>query len=131
MIDFYMIESEGLMVCRPKGTLDAHTSERIVEFVEIKEASVENGFHRFIDLTRLDSIHLSSAEVSAMADRRRAFNPNDVRVKSAFWATAPLGLGFATMYEKLLNSPRVEVRVFTLLDTAAEWLGVAPDKLKI
>jgi hypothetical protein len=131
MIDTYVIESSSLMVSRLKGILDAEMSERIVGLVEIKEEALETGFNRFCDLTRLEGILLSSAEVSALADRRSAFNPNDVHVKSAFWATNPLALGIACMYEQLLHSPRIEVRVFTELAAAAEWLGVKPDALKI
>jgi hypothetical protein len=130
MIDTYMIESAHLLVSRPKGILDAEMSQRIFGVIEMKEKAVETGFNRFYDLTRLDGILLSSADVSALVDRRRAFNPNDVHVKSAFWATSSPALEFANTHAQLLNSPRIEVRVFTELAAAAEWLGVKPDELK-
>jgi hypothetical protein len=131
MFDVYMIEREALMVCRPKRVLDASAAKQIVEFVEIKEVETETGFDRFCDLTGLDSIHLSSADVMELAVRRRTFNPNDVRVKSAFLATNPLAVGVARMYEQLLNSPRIEVRVFSELEAAAEWLVVRPARLRL
>jgi hypothetical protein len=131
MFDVYVIDSEALMVGRPKGILDSNTSERIVEFIEIKELQVETGFNRFCDLTRLDGINVSFGEIEQVAARRRAFNPNDIKVKSAFLATDPLTFGVARTYERLLNSPRIEVRVFTELEAAAEWLGVKPDRLKL
>jgi len=126
-----MIESDALMVGRFKGVLDMNEAVRIVEFIEIKEANCETGFHRFCDLTTLDGINLSTSDVLALADRRRAFNPNYVSVKSAFLATDPLAFGIARMYEQLLKSPRIEVSVFNELETAAEWLGVKPDQLKL
>ena len=102
-----------------------------MEFIEIKERLVETGFNRFCDLTRLEGIHLSSAEVRELAARRRVFNPNEVHVKSAFLATDPLAFGIARMYEQLLNSPRIEVSVFYELEPAAQWLAVKPNKLKL
>jgi hypothetical protein len=131
MFDVYVLESDLLMVCRPNGILDADVTEKIVEFIEIKEEQSESAFNRFCDLTRLEGINLSSAEVLHLANRRRAFNPNDFQVKSAFFATRPLDLGIARMYELLLNSPRIEVRVFSELEPAALWLGVKPEKLTL
>lgn len=131
MIDVYVIESDALMVGRPKGILDVETTKRIVEFVEIKEVETETGFNRFCDLNRLEEIHLSFGEVLNLAVRRSEFNPNDIPVKSAFLATHPLAFGIARMYEQLLNSPRIEVRVFRELEAAAEWLGVKPDRLTL
>lgn len=131
MFDVYMIARESLMVCRPKGILDAAGAAQIVDFVEIKEIEFETGFDRFIDLTQLDSINLSAADISGLADRRRAFNPNDIYVKSAFMATHPLALGIARIYEKVLNSPRIEVRVYDQLEAAAAWLAVKPERLKL
>jgi len=129
MFDVYVIESDALMVGRPKGVLDANAAEKIVEFIEIREEQSENGFNRFCDLTRLESINLSFAEVRQLAQRRSLFNPNSFQVKSAFLATHPLAFGIARMYEELLSSPRIGVQVFSELEAAAEWLGVKPDRL--
>jgi hypothetical protein len=131
MFDVYMIERDALIVCRPKGILDASEALQIVEFVEVKEKEMESGFDRFVDLTQLESIRLSAAEVAALADRRRTFKPNDIRVKSAFVATHPLSYGIARMYEQMLNSDRIEVQVFCELEEAAAWLLVKPQKLKL
>ena len=131
MFDVYVIDTAALMVGRPSGTLDAHAAERIIDFVEIKEEQLESGFHRFCDLTRLDSINLSSQDLGKLAARRRAFNPNAVRVKSAFLASHPLASGIAHMYQQLLQSPRIEVHVFADINSAAEWLVVKPELLSL
>jgi hypothetical protein len=131
MFDVYMIEREALMVSRPRGSVDMAAAIQIVEFVEIKEMEFETGFNRFIDLTQVDTINLSAADVSELAARRRKFNPNGIRVKSAFMATHPLALGIARMYEQLLNSHRIEVRVFSEIEAAADWLAVKPSRLKL
>jgi hypothetical protein len=131
MFDVYIVEGDTLMVGRPNGILDFATAVKIVEFIEIKENQLENGFNRYCDLTRLDSINLSSSEVTELAKRRRLFNPNELKVKSAFLAIRPLAFGIARMYELLLNSPRIEVQVFGQLEAAAEWLGVNPGRLTL
>ena len=131
MFDVYVIDSEALMVGRPNGILDAQTAERIVDFVEIKEKELEAGFNRFCDLSRLDSINLSSKDLMQLATRRRAFNPNTAHVKSAFLAAHPLAFGVARMYQLLLHSSRIEVRVFQDIESAAEWLSVKPDMLRL
>jgi hypothetical protein len=123
VFDVYMVPRDALLACRPKGILDARTAAKIVDFVELKEVESETGFNRFCDLTHL-SEHLSPREVLRLAVRRQQFNPNDIRVKSAFFATDRVGLEIAGMYERLLNSSRIEVRVWSDLQEAANWLGV-------
>jgi len=124
-----VVDGEALLVCRPEGILDAEMAEEIVEFVEVHEERLERGADRFCDLTGLDGIDLLSSDIHRLADRRRWFNPNNIQVKSAFLATDPLTIGIARMYEQILNSPRIEVRVWVDLQSAAEWLGVQPDRL--
>lgn len=124
MFELHTVESDALLVSHFKGILDAEAAQRIVEFLEEKEIEVETGFHRFCDLTLLEGIQLSIRDVRQLAARRREFNPNPVRVKSAFLAMDPLAFGVSRMYEQLLNSPRIEVRVWSDIEGAAEWLGV-------
>jgi hypothetical protein len=131
MFDVYMIKRDALLVVRPGGIIGARTTEQIVDLIEIREAEFETGFNRFCDLTRLKGIRLSCAEVFKLAERRRAFNPNNIAVKSAFLATDPLAFWLARLYEELLDSPRIEVRVWRDLQSAAIWLGVTPDRLTL
>jgi hypothetical protein len=121
--------SGKLLVARPDGVVDASVAEEIVEFVELMEERTEAGFDRFCDLTRIEGITLSCAEVFLLASRRRTFNPNSIRVKSAFLAINPLAFGIARMYEQMLNSPRIEVRVWIDFEAAANWLGVESESL--
>jgi hypothetical protein len=113
-----------LLISRPDGTLDMKAAEEILEFVELKEMQLEKGFDRFCDLRHLDGIRLTYLDVFVLADRRREFNPNLLSVRSAFLATNPLAFGIARMYEQLLNSPRIEIRVWSSAGAAADWLGV-------
>ena len=130
MLDIYMIKTESLLVVRPKGVVNINAATALIEFVEIKEKFEETGFNRFCDMTRLKGIHLSCADVVRLAARRREYNPNDICVKSAFLATNPLTSGIARMYEHLLNSPRIKVRVCSEMQAAGDWLEIEPAKLQ-
>jgi hypothetical protein len=131
MLDVRVCEGYTLLIGRPEGTLDLKMATEIVEFVEIHEEQLEMGFNRFCDFTVLEGIDLQSADVRELAKRRRWFNPNNIRVKSAFLATDPLAFGIARMYEQLLDSPRIEVRVWKDLLAAADWLEIKPEKLAL
>jgi hypothetical protein len=124
MFDIYSIESESLLIARLDGILDSNTAEELIKFVEIKEVEVETGFNRFCDLTELKGIRVSSSGIQEITDRRRHFNPNRIRVKSAFLATDLLSFAVARMYEQMLKSARIQVRVWDDLQAAADWLGV-------
>jgi hypothetical protein len=130
-MSIYVIESDSLLVVRPKGMLDNEAAKKLVDFIEIKEMLSETGFNRFCDLTHLEGVQLSSTEVLQLADRRRVFNPNKIHVKSAFLATDPLAFGIARMYEQLLNSPRIDVRVWDERQAAADWLRVKRENLAL
>src|SRR3954453_4101111 len=135
--EVYAIETNALVVGRLKGILDAKTAEQIVTFIETKEMfaqsafGIPKAFNRFCDLSKLTGIRLSSDEVAEVARRRREFNPNDIRVKSAFFAPDPLAFGIARTYGLMLRSPRIEVRVWDDMERAAEWLGVTVERLTI
>ena len=100
MVDIYVVPGHSLLVARPQGILDARTAKEIVKFIEIKEVAIETGSNRFCDLTYLAKIRLSPAHVLQLAARRGAFNPNDIHVKSAFFATDILGLKIANMFKR-------------------------------
>ncbi|MGA3210599.1 MAG: hypothetical protein ABSD20_04780 [Terriglobales bacterium] len=130
MLDAYLIEGEALMVARPRGVFDLNLAEQLIEFVETKETELEAGFNRFCDLNYLEGVPLSFTDVMKLAGRRSTFNPNKVRVRSAFLAADPIAYAVIGMYERLLDNSRIEVRVFKELEAAAKWLGVKPETLR-
>jgi hypothetical protein len=65
-----------------------------------------------------------------LTQRRRDFNPNEGKVKAAFLAGNALAFATAKLYEMLLRSERIEVRVFRDVEEAARWLEVAAEKLQ-
>lgn|SRR5574341_1926436 len=131
MLNVYVRASDSLMVGRLKGTFDRNLALRLLEFVEIKEVENETGFHRFTDLTGITRIQLGLGTVEAIAARRSAFNPNRIRVKSAFLVGNPLTYAIVGLYGALLKSPRLRIRAFHKIQDAAHWLGVEPRRLTL
>jgi len=130
MFDDHLLESDSLLLCRPAGTLNYSRALEIVEGIEKREAEATGWFDRFIDMTRLDGISLSLSDMRRLTQRRREFNPNHGRVKAAFLAESALAIATAKMYEMLLRSERIEVRIFENVDEAALWLEVDAEKLQ-
>jgi hypothetical protein len=131
MLNVYSIPHEALLVARPVGIFNRKCAESLIDFIEIKEELADAGFDRFADLTRLKEIQLTREDVLQLAARRRAFNPNDIPVKSAFLAVDPMAWMIASMYELVLDSPRIEVKTFQDLQSAAKWLGVQANLLTL
>lgn len=103
MFDAKFVESDSLLVGRLRGTLDAAVARKLVEFIEIKEEEHEKGSNRFCDMTQLERINLSVDDIASLAARRRAYNPNPIRVKSAFLVSSPLALGVVYMFRRCCN----------------------------
>ncbi len=131
MLNVLVYKRDSLVIGRPKGTFDRKLALQLVEFIEIKEVEDEHGFDRFCDLRGILRIHLGLGAVEAIAARRSAFNPNRIRVKSAFLVSNPLTYAIVGLYEALLQSPRIRVRAFRTIESAAHWLGVEPRKLAL
>ena len=129
MFDDHLLKTDSLLICRPAGTLNYDLALAVIEGIEKREAQAEDWFDRFVDMTLLDGISLSLAEMRRLTQRRREFNPNQGRVKAGFLAGNALAFATAKLYEMLLRSDRIEVRVFQDVEEAARWLEVAAEKL--
>lgn len=112
-----------LVSWHPSGLLDLTLAERVLRFVEAQEQSCSEPFDRFADLSGLDAIHLSFAEVEDLTESRIASYPGP-KVKTAILAVNLLAFGIARMYEQLMRRSPMEVGVFSKLRSAAEWLNV-------
>lgn len=123
-------EDRRLLLCRPTGVFDIKLAEEILHFLEGWESSRQGGYNRLCDMTRLDAIHLSVAEIKQVALRRRLFNVNPVHVKTAFLADNPLTFGivamYAAYYEDTQESPRIVMRSFRCIADADAWLRSGP-----
>jgi hypothetical protein len=120
--------SQRLATWHPRGVLDAPLARAIFAFVEAEEAAAAEPFHRFTDLSALEAIHLSFAEVEELA-QSRVEGYQGPPAESAILAPSPLAFGIARMYEQLMRRSRIEVGVFSQLSGAAKWLAMPMEVL--
>ena len=125
-----LLESHALLICRPIGELNSELARDLTEGMEAREAAAKDSFDRFVDVTKLRGISLSLSDVRQVAKRRREFNPSQGKVKAAIFAERPLAIATARLYEMVLQSDRIQVRVFSKLEDAAVWLEIDADKLR-
>jgi hypothetical protein len=111
-----------LITWHPGGLLNAALADEILCFVEMAEMDPEKPFNRFTNLSGVDGVHLSFADVEEIAARRVAAYQGGP-VKSAILALHPLAFGLARMYQQLMRRSPIEVRVFCRLGAAAAWLN--------
>lgn len=117
-----------LVTWHPHGVLGAPLAREILRFIEAQEKSAPEPFDRFADLSGLEAIHLSFAEVEELAqDRIESYH--GAPVKSAIFALNPLAFGIARMYEQLMRRSPIEVGVFHEISSAAAWLNIPTEAL--
>lgn len=115
-----------LVTWHPAGVFDDAMADQIVEFVELEENIQEAPFHRYTDLSGLTHIRLTAGHIFQIAKRRHQVAEP---VKSAFWTNKIVSLSMAYVYETLMVSAAIQVRVFREREAAAEWLGVPVQSL--
>jgi hypothetical protein len=113
-----------LMTWRPSGTFDDDLLDRVIDFVELEERSLEVSFNRLADLSALTEIRLKIGHVFKIAEHRSEALAGRGPVKTAIYAPSVVGFGMARMYEHLLEGSPITVRPFRELAAAAEWLEV-------
>src|SRR5512140_3223589 len=93
-------------------------AERTIELEDASDVPLD----RIADLTPVDSFDVDFLAVSDLAKKKRERRYSRI-VKSALVADRPVAVGFARMYQTILNNPDVDVRIFPSLDEARAWVA--------
>ena len=123
--DTRFLSEWGVMAWSPSGVLGAGMILRWLETVEPRIGK----FNRFIDFSTLSGVNLTFCDVVEIS-RRRCEKYGGEPVKTAILADSPLAYGIARMYEQLVSSAPIRVRVVADLAAAAEFLGVPAEDLR-
>src|SRR6476660_788862 len=95
----------------------------------IEKASVP--FNRFVDFSRLTSMAVRTKHVFAFARKRAEQYAGVTPVKSALFSEDWVSFGIALLYESLMKETPIDARAFRDRATAADWLGVPVEILKL
>ena len=122
--------SHDLIVWQPQGVLDDRLLDEIGEWLSaIEETSVP--LKRFVDLSRLTMVAVRTSHVFEFARKRSEQFAGVTPVKSALYSEDWVGFGISLLYESLMKETLIVARAFRDRATAAAWLGVPAEVLKL
>jgi hypothetical protein len=122
--------AHNLVAWQPQGVLDDQLLDEIGEWLcHIEKVSVP--FKRFIDFSRLTSVAVRTKHVFAFARQRAEQFAELTPVKSALFSEDWVGFGIALMYENLMKGTPIDAHAFLDRATAAVWLDVPAEILKL
>jgi hypothetical protein len=122
--------AHNLVVWQPQGVLDDELLDEIGEWLgAIEEASAPS--KRFVDLSRLTMVAVRTSHVFVFARKRAEQFAGATPVKSALFSEDWVGFGIALLYESLMKETLIDARAFRDRATAAVWLGVPAEILKL
>ena len=117
---FEIQEEEDCLVLRLYGVLTSEDLQWAGLEIARREQTGATAKNRLTDLTALEGIAIGFPEVLAAATRRNQLTfPR--RVKSAMVARRPIHVGFARMFQTLIENPQIEVRVVDSVEEARRW----------
>ena len=122
--------AHDLIAWQPQGVLDDDLLDEIGEWLcAIEKASAP--FKRFVDFSRLTSVAVRTKHVFNFARKRAEQVAGGTPVKSALFSEDWVGFGIALLYESLMKQTSLDARAFRDRATAAIWLGVPAEILKL
>ena len=122
--------AHDLVAWQPQGVLDDHLLDEIGEWLcDIEKASAP--LKRFVDFSRLTSVAVPTKHLFAFARKRAEQYAGVTRVKSALFSEDWVGFGIALLYESLMKETPIDARAFRDRVTAAVWLDVPAEILKL
>jgi hypothetical protein len=119
------------MVWKPHGVLDQALVNENVAFVEAAEERAQRPFNRFAGLSALDAVDLNFRFVFHIALHRRLAFESHPPVKTAFYVTSPATTRYAKLHAMLTDHSPLHVSRFTERATAAKWLGVPVEVMRV
>ena len=122
--------AHDLVAWQPQGVLDDDLLDEIGEWLcDIENASAP--LKRFVDFSRLTSVAVRTKHVFAFARKRAEQYAGVTPVKSALFSEDWVGFGIALLYESLMKETSIDARAFRDRMTAAAWLDVPAEILKL
>ena len=116
-------EDIGLLIYRPRSSLDRAAINKIISLIGELEFTLKNPFNRFLDTTAANVVDLNVEYVRGVSLYRRRFYGNRQAVKTAILATDSTVAEYGRLHASLTEDSPITVRVFKDLKEAAQWLG--------
>ena len=124
-------EDIQLLIYRPQGVIDEAAVKKVISVLEDLEAKLEKPFNRFTDTLSADEVELNFKYVIEFSLCRRLSYAGHPPFKSAILATDATMIHYARLHALLTQGSPINVHVFKNRQEAADWLGVATDRLEM
>jgi len=122
--------AHNLVAWQPQGVLDDQLLDEIGEWLcDIEKASAP--LKRFVDFSRLTEVAVRTNHVFAFARKRAEQFAGLTPVKSALFSEDWVCFGIALLYQTLMRETPIDARAFRDRVTAAVWLDVPAEILKL
>ena len=122
--------AHNLVAWQPQGVLDDRLLDEIGEWLcTIEKTSAPE--KRFVDFSRLTEVAVRTSHLFEFARKRAEQFAGVTPVKSALFSEDWIGFGIARMYEGLMKGTPIDARAFRDRVTAAIWLAVPAEILKL
>lgn len=122
-------EDVGLLIHRPRGTINREAVNRIITVIGELEFTLKKPFNRFLDTVAADVVDLDSEHIRRVSLYRRHFYGNRPPIKTAILATDSTMTEYGRLHASLTEGSPIQVRVFQDRTEAAKWLGVPAEML--
>jgi hypothetical protein len=122
-------EDIGLLVYRPRSSLDRGAINKIISLIGELEFTLKKPFNRFLDTTAAEIVDLNLEYVRGVSLYRRRFYGNRPPIKTAILATDSTVAEYGHLHASLTQGSPIEVRIFQDRKEAAQWLGVPVELL--
>jgi len=118
---FELTVKSGYFLVRCYGIVSPDDLVAMVQRAIEVESVHPDGIDRIADFRDVEVFNIQYATVSdfAKARRQQAFPRT---VKSAIVADRPVAVGFARMYQTILNHPQIELCIFSTMEEAVAWV---------
>ena len=122
-------EDIGLLIHRPRGSLNRTTVNKIISLIGELEFTFKKPFNRFLDTSVAEIVDLNMEYIRGVSLYRRRFYGNRPPIKTAILATDSTVVEYGRLHASLTKGSPIDVRVFQDRNEAAEWLGVPVELL--
>ena len=127
-IEFH--EDIRLLIYKPHGLINETAMNEVIGVIEELEAKLQEPFNRFADTVAADEVELNFKYIiQASLHRRLVYAGRPV--KSAILATDSTMIHYMRLHAILTQGSPINVRVFQDRQRAADWLGVAVERLSV
>src|SRR5215468_167526 len=128
-IEFH--EDIRLLIYKPHGLINETAMNEVIGVIEELEAKLQEPFNRFSDTVAADEVELNFKYIIQASLHRRLVYAGRPPVKSAILATDSTMIHYMRLHAILTQGSPINVRVFQDRQRAADWLGVAVERLSV